>query len=61
MIGLQSIYAITFNVRQFDRGSGVGFVEATLALAQEREDTTGEVCAMVRLQLAYLAGDQNRS
>ena len=38
MIGTQPFHAVTFAGRRFDCGSKVGFVEATLALALERED-----------------------
>ena len=54
MIGSQPFHAVTFAGRRFDCGSKVGFVEATLALALEREDMRDEVRAMaVRL----LAGE----
>jgi UTP--glucose-1-phosphate uridylyltransferase len=47
MIGTQPFHAVTFAGRRFDCGSKLGFVEATLALALEREDM-GDVRAMVR-------------
>ena len=46
MIGNQPFHAVTFDGRRFDCGSKVGFVEATLALALEREDMGAEVRAM---------------
>ncbi len=46
MIGSQPFHAVTFAGRRFDCGSKVGFVEATLALALEREDMKDEVRAM---------------
>ncbi len=48
MIGTQPFHAVTFNGRRFDCGSKAGFVEATLALALEREDMGEEVRAMAR-------------
>jgi len=46
MIGNQAFNAVTFDGRRFDCGSKLGFVEATLALALEREDMGEEVRAM---------------
>jgi len=46
MIGTQPFHAVTFAGRRFDCGSKTGFVEATLALALEREDMGAEVRAM---------------
>lgn len=46
MIGTQPFHAVTFEGRRFDCGSKLGFVEATLALALEREDMGAEVRAM---------------
>jgi UTP--glucose-1-phosphate uridylyltransferase len=46
MIGTQAFHAVTFAGRRFDCGSKLGFVEATLALALEREDMGAEVRAM---------------
>ena len=46
MIGTQPFHAVTFAGRRFDCGSKLGFVEATLALAMEREDMGAEVRAM---------------
>ncbi len=52
MIGKQPFHAVTFAGRRFDCGSKVGFVEATLALALEREDMADEVRAMAMRLLA---------
>jgi UTP--glucose-1-phosphate uridylyltransferase len=52
MIGSQPFHAVTFAGRRFDCGSKVGFVEATLALALEREDMSREVRAMAERELA---------
>jgi UTP--glucose-1-phosphate uridylyltransferase len=46
LIGRQPFHAVTFAGRRFDCGSKAGFVEATLALALEREDMGAEVRAM---------------
>ena len=46
MIGSQPFHAVTFEGRRYDCGSKLGFVEATLALALEREDMGAEVRAM---------------
>ena len=52
MIGSQPFNAVTFEGRRFDCGSKTGFVEATLALALEREDMGAEVRAMAERLLA---------
>ena len=52
MIGQQPFHAVTFNGRRFDCGSKTGFVEATLALALERDDMADEVRAMAKRLLA---------
>ena len=52
MIGTQPFHAVTFEGRRFDCGSKTGFVEATLALALEREDMGAEVRAMAERLLA---------
>jgi UTP--glucose-1-phosphate uridylyltransferase len=52
MIGNQPFHAVTFEGRRFDCGSKTGFVEATLALALEREDMGAEVRAMAERLLA---------
>ena len=46
MIGTQPFHAVTFEGRRFDCGNKTGFVEATLALALEREDMADEVRAI---------------
>jgi len=43
MIGHQPFHALTFDGRRFDCGSKTGFVEATLAIALEREDMADDV------------------
>jgi len=43
MIGQQPFHAVTFGGKRYDCGSKTGFVEATLALALEREDIGDEV------------------
>ena len=48
MIGEQPFHAVTFAGRRFDCGSKTGFVEATLAIALEREDMGDEVRRMAR-------------
>jgi UTP--glucose-1-phosphate uridylyltransferase len=48
MIGQQPFHAVTFAGRRFDCGSKTGFLEATLALALEREDMADEVRAMAK-------------
>ena len=52
MIGNQAFHAVTFAGRRFDCGSKTGFVEATLALALEREDMGTEIRAMAERLLA---------
>ncbi|MDE8651667.1 UTP--glucose-1-phosphate uridylyltransferase [Novosphingobium album (ex Liu et al. 2023)] len=47
MIGAQPFHAVTFAGRRFDCGSKLGFVEATLALALEREDMGEQVRAIM--------------
>ena len=46
MIGTQPFHAVTFDGKRYDCGSKTGFVEATLALALEREDIGAEVRAI---------------
>ncbi len=48
MIGQQPFHAVTFAGRRFDCGSKTGFIEATLALALEREDMGEEVRAIAK-------------
>lgn len=52
MIGTQPFHAVTFDGNRYDCGSKVGFVEATLALALQREDMGAEVREMVNQLLA---------
>ncbi|KUO55869.1 MAG: UTP--glucose-1-phosphate uridylyltransferase [Sphingomonadales bacterium BRH_c42] len=52
MIGTQPFHAVTFDGRRFDCGSKTGFVEATLALALEREDMGAEVRRIAQRLLA---------
>ncbi|HKT85454.1 MAG TPA: UTP--glucose-1-phosphate uridylyltransferase [Novosphingobium sp.] len=51
LIGGQPFHAVTFNGRRFDCGSKVGFVEATLAIALDREDMGEQVRAMAKAML----------
>ena len=46
MIGMQPFHAVTFAGNRYDCGSKVGFIEATLAIALQREDLRDEVRAM---------------
>ena len=46
MIGQQRFHAVTFAGRRFDCGNKLGFVEATLALALEREDMGADARAI---------------
>ncbi|WP_296678318.1 UTP--glucose-1-phosphate uridylyltransferase GalU [Novosphingobium sp.] len=46
MIGTQPFHAVTFAGKRYDCGSKTGFVEATLAIALEREDMRDDVRAM---------------
>lgn len=48
MIGQQPFHAVTFAGKRYDCGSKTGFVEATLAIALQREDMADEVRAMAR-------------
>lgn len=48
MIGDQPFNAVTFEGRRFDCGSKLGFIEATLALALEREDMGADVRKMAQ-------------
>lgn len=48
MIGTQPFHAVTFDGKRYDCGSKLGFVEATLALALEREDMGEDVRAMAQ-------------
>ncbi|CCA91055.1 MULTISPECIES: UTP--glucose-1-phosphate uridylyltransferase [unclassified Novosphingobium] len=51
LIGEQPFHAVTFDGRRFDCGSKVGFVEATLAIALDREDMGAEVRSMMQAML----------
>ncbi len=46
MIGTQPFHAVTFDGNRYDCGSKTGFVEATLALALQRDDMGSEVRAI---------------
>ncbi|MEL7189013.1 MAG: UTP--glucose-1-phosphate uridylyltransferase GalU [Pseudomonadota bacterium] len=46
MIGDQPFHAVTFDGNRYDCGSKLGFVEATLALALERDDMGADVRTM---------------
>ena len=46
MIGSQPFHAVTFAGKRYDCGNKTGFIEATLAIALEREDLRDEVRAM---------------
>jgi len=48
MIGTQPFHAVTFAGRRFDCGSKAGFLEATIALALEREDLADDVRAIIK-------------
>lgn len=48
MIGQQPFHAVTFAGKRYDCGSKTGFVEATLAIALQREDMADEVRAMAK-------------
>jgi UTP--glucose-1-phosphate uridylyltransferase len=48
MIGTQPFHAVTFEGARYDCGSKTGFVEATLALALEREDMGAEIRAIAQ-------------
>ena len=52
MIGQQPFHAVTFAGQRYDCGSKTGMIEATLALALQREDLTDEVRAMAQRLLA---------
>lgn len=52
MIGQQPFHAVTFDGKRYDCGSKTGFVEATLALALDREDIGEGVRRMAQRLLA---------
>lgn len=51
MIGDQPFHAVTFEGRRFDCGSKSGYIEATLALALERDDLRDDVLGFMRKAL----------
>jgi UTP--glucose-1-phosphate uridylyltransferase len=55
MIGQQPFHAVTFAGKRYDCGSKTGFVEATLAIALERDDMADEVRAMATTRLGAVA------
>ena len=52
MIGQQPFHAVTFAGKRYDCGSKAGFIEATLALALQREDIGADVRRMAQRLLA---------
>jgi UTP--glucose-1-phosphate uridylyltransferase len=52
MIGTQPFHAVTFAGKRYDCGSKTGFVEATLAMALQRDDMGADVRAMVKRLMA---------
>jgi UTP--glucose-1-phosphate uridylyltransferase len=52
MIGQQPFHAVTFAGERYDCGSKLGFVEATLALALQRDDLGADVRAIAERLLA---------
>jgi UTP--glucose-1-phosphate uridylyltransferase len=52
MVGQQPFHAVTFAGKRYDCGSKAGFIEATLALALEREDIGEDVRRMAQRLLA---------
>jgi UTP--glucose-1-phosphate uridylyltransferase len=52
MIGDQPFHAVTFDGQRYDCGSKTGFVEATLALALDRDDIGAEVRRIAQRLLA---------
>ncbi|MEO1490174.1 MAG: UTP--glucose-1-phosphate uridylyltransferase GalU [Pseudomonadota bacterium] len=48
MIGDQPFHAVTFDGNRYDCGSKLGFIEATLALAMQRDDMGEDVRAMAQ-------------
>lgn len=52
MIGPQPFHAVTFAGKRYDCGSKLGFVEATLAAALEREDMAEDMRAIARRLLS---------
>ena len=60
MIGQQPFHAVTFAGQRYDCGSKAGFIEATLALALEREDMGPEVRRIAERLLARSLDRQTR-
>ena len=52
MIGQQPFHAVTFAGKRYDCGSKLGLIEATLAIALQRDDLADEVRAMAQRLLA---------
>jgi UTP--glucose-1-phosphate uridylyltransferase len=52
MIGDQPFHAVTFDGQRYDCGSKTGFVEATLALALDRDDIGADVRRIAQRLLA---------
>ena len=52
MIGTQPFHGVTFDGRRFDCGSKIGYLEANLALALDREDMAEDVRAIARKLLS---------
>ncbi|WP_374531375.1 UTP--glucose-1-phosphate uridylyltransferase GalU [Novosphingobium sp.] len=52
MIGSQPFHAVTFAGKRYDCGSKTGFIEATLAIALQREDIADEVREIAKRLLA---------
>ncbi|MFC4292738.1 UTP--glucose-1-phosphate uridylyltransferase GalU [Sphingorhabdus arenilitoris] len=52
MIGNQPFHAVTFDGKRYDCGSKVGYIEANLAIALQRDDMADEVRAIAQALLA---------
>ena len=48
MIGQQPFHAVTFGGKRYDCGNKLGFIEATLAIALQRDDLASDVRAMAQ-------------
>ena len=48
MIGQQPFHAVTFGGKRYDCGNKLGFIEATLAIALQRDDLAEDVRAMAQ-------------
>lgn len=53
MIGTQPFHGVTFAGRRFDCGSKIGYLEANLAVALEREDMADDTRAMAQKLLSH--------